>query len=102
MELKNKKMDMDAFLKERDEVMLTWPTGKEVDFEDGVRYQLALPDSKRFSVALAKAERDGKTLCQPRAGVVRRRAPDAETELRHRGAVVEVDRRLRWGGHGRS
>ena len=60
---------MDAFLKEREEVMQTWPTGQGVDFEEGVRYQLAMPETKRFSSALAKAEREGKTLCQPRAGV---------------------------------
>ena len=69
MQLRNQKLEMDAFLQERAEVMQTWPTGKNVDFEDGVRYQLALPDSKRFSSVLAKAERDGKTLSQPRAGV---------------------------------
>ena len=69
MQLRNQKLEMDAFLQERAEVMQTWPTGKNVDFEDGVRYQLALPDSKRFSNVLAKAERDGKTLSQPRAGV---------------------------------
>ena len=69
MQLKNKKLSMDEFLKEREEVMQTWPTGKGVEFEDGVRYQMALPESKRFSSALAKAERENKTLCQPRAGV---------------------------------
>lgn len=69
MQLRNQTLAMDAFLKERAEVMQTWPTGHDVDFEEGVRYQLALPDSKRFSSALARAEREGKTLCQPRAGV---------------------------------
>ena len=49
MQLRNQKLEMDEFLQERAEVMQTWPTGKDVDFEDGVRYQLALPDSKRFS-----------------------------------------------------
>lgn len=69
MLLKNHKIGLDDFLRERNEVLQTWPTGKEVDFEEGVRYQLALPDSKRFSSALKSAERDGKTLRQPRAGV---------------------------------
>ena len=69
MQLKNQKLEMDEFLQERAEVMKTWPTGEGVDFEDGVRYQLALPESKRFSSVLARAEREGKTLCQPRAGV---------------------------------
>ena len=69
MSLRNKKLTMDEFQQERAEVMTTWPTGRDVDFEDGVRYQLALPDEKRFSSVLARAVRENKTLCQPRAGV---------------------------------
>ena len=69
MQLRNQKLAMEDFLRERAEVVQTWPTGKDVDFEDGVRYQLALPESKRFSTALAQAEREGRTLSQPRAGV---------------------------------
>ena len=69
MELANKKLPMDAFLQEREEVMKTWPTGKDVDFAEGVRYQQSLPESKRFSSVLAQAARANRTLCQPRAGV---------------------------------
>lgn len=60
---------MDRFLSERAEVMGSWLTGKPVHWEDGVRYQQALPETKRFSSALASAAREGKTLRQPRAGV---------------------------------
>lgn len=49
--------------------MDSWPTGQDVDFSDGVRYQQALPNSMRFSQAMADADREGKTLLQPRAGV---------------------------------
>lgn len=49
--------------------MNTWPTGSEVDFAEGLRFQHALPEHKRFSAALAAADRAGKTLFQPRAGV---------------------------------
>ena len=59
MSLKNTKLTMDEFLREREEVMQTWPTGRGVDFEEGVRYQQALPESKRFSSALAQAESVG-------------------------------------------
>lgn len=69
MDLRNQKLSMDEFLGERTEVMQTWPTGQGVEFEDGVSYQQSLPDSKRFSSVLAKAERENRTLCQPRAGV---------------------------------
>lgn len=69
MQLRNKKLSMDEFNAERDEVLQTWPTGKDVNFEDGVAYQKALPETKRFSSVLAKAEKEGRTLSQPRAGV---------------------------------
>lgn len=69
MPLRNQKLHMDTFLSERATVAQTWPTGKDVDFEEGVRYQLAIPEHKRFSSALAKADREGRTLRQPRAGV---------------------------------
>ena len=69
MQLRNRQLDMDTFLGERAEVVASWPTGREADFEEGVRYQLSLPESKRFSSVLAAADRDGRTLRQPRAGV---------------------------------
>lgn len=70
MELSNRRIDRDAFFKERADVLRAWPTGADVEnFEDGVRRQRQLPDSKRFSVALDRANRSQKTLLQPRAGV---------------------------------
>lgn len=59
----------DAFEQMRTQILATWPTGADVDFEAGVRCQQALPASKQFSVALAEADRSGATLLQPRAGV---------------------------------
>ncbi len=53
----------------RKEVLTTWPTGKDVDFNEAVEYQKAIPESKNFALAMHKASQEGKTLCQPRAGV---------------------------------
>jgi methylaspartate mutase epsilon subunit len=69
MELSNRKLDLKTFRAEREEVLQTWPTGKEVSFEEGVRYQRSLPESKRFSSAMRNADKEGRTLLQPRAGV---------------------------------
>ncbi|MDR0805912.1 MAG: methylaspartate mutase subunit E [Enterobacteriaceae bacterium] len=70
MELRNKKLTLDEFMSERDQVIKTWHTGKEVaNFEDGVKYQQTIPESKNFAKALFEADRDGITLSQPRAGV---------------------------------
>lgn len=69
MELRNRKLDIDDFQKIRSEVLQTWPTGNDADFEEGVRFQLDLPQSKRFSAVLAEADKSNITLRQPRAGV---------------------------------
>lgn len=62
-------MTEEEFLKEREEVLKQWPTGKEVDFEEAVEYLKNLPDHKNFAKKLLEAKKAGKTLAQPRAGV---------------------------------
>jgi len=69
MKIRNKKLTEEEFFKIREEVLRQWETGKEVDLEEGVKYQKALPDSKNFAKKLWKAKQAGKTLAQPRAGV---------------------------------
>ena len=44
MELRNKKLTHDEFMTERQQVLKTWETGKDVEnFEDGVKYQQTIP-----------------------------------------------------------
>ncbi len=69
MELKNQKLDDQLFYQERKEILDTWPTGAAVDLEEGIRYQDSLPESKVFSAVMSKAEKEGRVLLQPRAGV---------------------------------
>jgi methylaspartate mutase epsilon subunit len=70
MELSNKRIERKHFFAQRQDVLQTWHTGKDVEnFELGVTYQRAIPQTKRFSTALRKADLAGKTLLQPRAGV---------------------------------
>ncbi len=69
MELNNKRLDDDVFDAERKEILTGWHTGKDAEFDAGVKQQSALPKSKQFSAVLAKAEVEGNTLLQPRAGV---------------------------------
>ena len=59
----------DQFFEERKEVLGQWKTGANVDFDESVAYQKTIPDVKRFGVKLAKAQAEGITLMQPRAGV---------------------------------
>lgn len=69
MEVKNQKLDLDQFLKERKQVLSSWPTGKKVDLKRVVEYQRQIPSSKRFGKKLLQAKNQGDILVQPRAGV---------------------------------
>ena len=69
MDLCNRKLSEEAFHAIRAEVLRQWPTGAEVDFDKGVAYQRALPAHKVFSEKLRRADEEGRTLVQPRAGV---------------------------------
>lgn len=78
--LKNEKLADDLFHKLRKEVLLGWPTGAEVDFEEAVEYHQGITGGKRFSIKLDQADKDGRTLIQPRAGVA---LPDNHIDLLH-------------------
>ena len=69
MEIQNKRISDSEFNKIREEVLRQWPTGKEVDFDDAIKYHKSLPDNKIFSKKLIDAKEKGITLIQPRAGV---------------------------------
>ena len=65
----DKRIGNDDFLKLRQEVLATWPTGAEVDLQEAIGYQRGLPPAKRFAQAMREAARAGRLLLQPRAGV---------------------------------
>jgi methylaspartate mutase epsilon subunit len=69
MNLSNNKISRDDFNSEREGVLNSWFTGREVSIEEGIKYQETVPPEKQFALALRKAETEGKTLIQPRAGV---------------------------------
>ncbi len=69
IDLKNEKFSDELFSKLQKEVLQQWSTGKDVNFEEAVKYQKAIPKSKRFSDKLDEAAKNGETLIQPRAGV---------------------------------
>ncbi len=53
----------------RQEVLQSWPTGKDLGLEDGIAYQKQIPEEKNFAIAMRKASESNLTLLQPRAGV---------------------------------
>ncbi|MGH1427944.1 MAG: methylaspartate mutase subunit E [Arenicella sp.] len=69
MQISNKKLSEKSLQEERKSVLQSWPTGKDVNLDDGLKYQQDIPESKRFSSVLLNATKSSKTLLQPRAGV---------------------------------
>ncbi len=69
MQVQNKRYDDAEFLKEREEVLATWPTGADLDLNEAFEYQKRIPNEKRFCAKLNKAIEGKYTLIQPRAGV---------------------------------
>ncbi|MGA2362087.1 MAG: methylaspartate mutase subunit E [Candidatus Aminicenantales bacterium] len=67
--IKNAKVQPQEFDAIRSEVLATWPTGRGVRIEDGVRYHRTVPEEKRFSAVMKNAREKGLILLQPRAGV---------------------------------
>jgi len=62
-------MPWKEFLAQRKAVLETWPTGKDVDLDEALRYQRGIPESKNFARAMNAAKKKRRTLIQPRAGV---------------------------------
>lgn len=68
MKLSNRKWTDEEFLEQRKEVLAMWPTGKEVDLNEAVRYQKRLPDSKIFSKKVDKCREEGTRCICPMSG----------------------------------
>lgn len=71
MELKNKKWPEEVFLKMREEVLRSWPTGASPDlnFNVSVPFLKQVPKHRNFAFRMRQFDKEGKTAVQPRAGV---------------------------------
>jgi methylaspartate mutase epsilon subunit len=69
MELNNNRWSDEDFLAERQKVLSLWPTGKEIDLEETADYLKRLPPEKQYARLIVEAEKEGRTLVQPRGGV---------------------------------
>jgi methylaspartate mutase epsilon subunit len=81
--IRNKKLDQDVFLKERNKVLSMWPTGKEVDLDEAMEYQKNLSERRTFGKVVEKLDREGKTVVYTRAGT-----PILEDEIELNRALV--------------
>ena len=69
MELKNERWSDEEFISRRKEVLALWPTGQEIDLAEAADYLRNLPLEKNYAMEIIKAEKEGRTLVQPRGGV---------------------------------
>jgi methylaspartate mutase epsilon subunit len=69
MELTNQRWSDEDFFKAREEVLALWPTGREIDLEEAVGYLRTLPPERDYALTVVRAEKEGRTLVQPRGGV---------------------------------
>lgn len=67
--IKNEKIDLNDFQAIRKDVLETWPTGRGVSIEEGVKIQRTIPEEKRFAAVMKEARKSKRILLQPRAGV---------------------------------
>ncbi len=66
--LRNRRLDEAEFLKMRGPFLAQWKTGGEVDLDEAIAYQKALPDSKNWHKLALKLNAEGRTAIFPRAG----------------------------------
>jgi methylaspartate mutase epsilon subunit len=67
--VKNKRLTDEEFFRDRGQVLAEWPTGKDVDLEDGIAFHKSLPDSKVYARRLARAKSEHDTLISTYSGV---------------------------------
>ena len=69
MELANKKIDWEQFTQIRQKALQAWPTGQQVNLDEALDYHRRMDPQRSFAQVLKKADEQGRTLAQPRAGV---------------------------------
>lgn len=67
--MKDRKISLDDFLRERQQVLKGWPTGEGLSLDDAAAYQQTIAPEKNFALAMKRAKETETVLLQPRAGV---------------------------------
>jgi len=70
VQLKNKKLDKNKFLKMRKEIIKQWPTAAKIDFNEVFNYYKDFPADKFVKNKLLEAKNNNQILIQPRIGNV--------------------------------
>jgi methylaspartate mutase epsilon subunit len=60
MQISNKKLDEEEFLRQRQLVLAQWPAGRAVDLEEAIEFQRSLPPGKVLAKKLEEARQKGE------------------------------------------
>lgn len=81
----------DVFAAEREQVLKSWHTGRDVDLNEAVAFHRTLPKAKNFARTIAAAHKENRTLLWPRTGQARIDAHiDDLNELERSGAELSA------------
>jgi methylaspartate mutase epsilon subunit len=69
MEVRNKRLDEEKFQKERQEVLATWPTGREVDIDEAIEFHKTLIPHRNYALKVAEAKKKSNQLIRIDSGV---------------------------------
>lgn len=67
--IKDEKIDLKELYEIRKDVLQTWPTGRNVSIEEGLKFHRTIPEERRFALVMSQARKKHQTKLQPRAGV---------------------------------
>ncbi len=65
----NYRLSEENFNRERDDVLSSWPSGRDADFKEALSFHRGISGKKNFALAMKEADEEGHVLLQPRAGV---------------------------------
>jgi len=68
MEVEDRRWGEDEFFAMRPAALAEWPTGAGVDLDDGIAFQLALPEHKVQAKQLARVKAEGSIMILPQLG----------------------------------
>jgi methylaspartate mutase epsilon subunit len=68
VKVRNRRLTPTEFSQRRAEVLGLWPTGQEVDLDEGAAYLKSLPSNKSVPLKVREAKEKGHCLSQPRGG----------------------------------
>jgi len=66
--IKDEKIDLKEFYEIRKDVLQTWPTGRSVSIEEGLKFHRTIPEERRFALVMSQARKNTRPGFSPGLG----------------------------------